>query len=214
MNTSTDEDSVLPSLPVLAIPQIQVTTRPNSSSTATGGPSSRSSYPPAKRTKRSVKPLPPALESIGPRDLSKVHCAVEVYMKAGETVEHSLAQFVETDVVLDGVVRSVRVDLNRDLNLCQLRRFCRQLGVKQTATQSKDGCRRAIAMLLEFENNLANNGLAPMQSEAISRNTLLRAINVVFSASFVDRFLKLNDAKNRYVAFVLWFSSAMVVEHF
>ena len=113
-------------------------------------------------------------------------------------MEASLAQYVETEVCEDGVMKEVRIDLKNDLNLCQLRRFCRQIGVKQTAACNKDACRRAIAMLMEFENGLARAGLHPQQKEAEARNTLLRMINVVFSPCFIDRFLALNDAKNRW----------------
>jgi hypothetical protein len=161
--------------------------------------SSPDSEPGSKRQKRTVKPLPPGLESISSSNLSKIHCAVEVYTKGSDTIEALLAQYVETEVCDDdGVTKQVRIDLTKDLNLCQLRRFCRQIGVKQTAACNKDACRRAIAMLINFEQGLSNAGLDPKKKEALARNTLLRLVNVVFSPSFLDRFLALNDAKNRW----------------
>lgn len=150
------------------------------------------------RKERTVKPLPPSLESISSNDFSKIHCAVEVYTKGSETLEAVLAQHVDTEVIEAGESINVRVDLVKDLNLCQLRRFCRQIGMKQTAACNKDACRRAIAMLINFEQSLSNAGLNPHKKEVYARNTLLRLVNVVFSPCFLDRFLKLNDNKNRW----------------
>ena len=150
-----------------------------------------------KKQKRTVKPLPPELDNIGPNSLSRIHCAVEVYRNDDKTVEHSVAQYLECEVDENEVRKIKRIDLRKDLNLCQLRRFCRQLGIKQTASSNKDACRRAIALLIDYEKQLLQNGVHPRSTEARARNTLLRSINVVFSPCFVDRFLSLNDAKNR-----------------
>jgi hypothetical protein len=115
-----------------------------------------------------------------------------------KTLEASLAQCVDTEVCDNGVLTRVRIDLKKGLNLCQLRRFCRQIGVRHTAACNKDACRRAIAMLIEYDDGLTQSGLHPQKKEALARNTLLRLINVVFSPCFIDRFLSLNDAKNRW----------------
>ena len=97
-----------------------------------------------KKLKRTVKPLPSELENIGPHDLTHIHCAVEVYTKGKEMLEHNVAQYVKVDVCNDGVTTCKRIHLQKDLNLCQLRRFCRRLGIKQTANSNKDACRRAL----------------------------------------------------------------------
>jgi hypothetical protein len=115
--------------------------------------------------KRVVKPLPLGLDVVSSGNLSKIYCAVEVYTKGNETKEALLAQYVDTEVSEDSITKQVRIDLKKDLNLCQLRRFCRQIGVKQTSACNKDACRQAIAMLITYEEGLKKTGLLPQKKK-------------------------------------------------
>lgn len=153
--------------------------------------------PEAKKMKRTIKPLPPWLENFPPENIYDIHCAVEVYKQGAETLEHRLAQYVDIETNENGVLSTKRVDLQNELNLCQLRRFCRQLGLKQTGSSTKHGCRRAIAHSMEYDSELNRHGLLPQSAEARARNTLMRMVNVVLGGSFIDRFLSLNDLKRR-----------------
>ena len=80
--------------------------------------------PEVKKPKRMIKPLPPELENMGSDQLCNIHCAVEVYNKGSETVEQNVAQYVEVQVSSDDMTITKRINLQHDLNLCQLRHFC------------------------------------------------------------------------------------------
>jgi hypothetical protein len=149
------------------------------------------------KSKRTMKPLPPELENFPPEKINEIHCAVEVYKQGSETLEKSLAQYVDISITTDGVISTRRVDLHKDLNLCQLRRFCKRLGIKQTGSSTKHGCRRAIAHHKDYHIELSKHGLHPQTTETLTRNTLMRMVNVVFNSHFIDRFIRLNDLKRR-----------------
>jgi hypothetical protein len=152
----------------------------------------------AKKLKRTVKPLPPELEQFPKDKMQTIHCSLEVYKVGDEMVEESLAQYVDVEVIdNNGQPSTKRIDFHKDLNLCQLRRFCRRLGLRHTASSNKHACRKAIAHAILFEKGLSENGLHPRSSEIRARNTLLRLVNVVLGHCFVDRFLAINDLKSR-----------------
>ena len=74
-----------------------------------------------KKQKRTVKPLPPELDNIGPNSLSRIHCAVEVCRNGDKTVKHSVAQYVECKVNENELRQTKQIDdLQKDHNLCQL----------------------------------------------------------------------------------------------
>ena len=150
--------------------------------------------PDAKKLKRSVKPLPPELEQFSQENMSLIHCALEVYKHGNGMVEENLAQYVDVDCIdEDGALCTKRIDLHKDLNLCQLRQFCRRLGLRHTASSNKHACRKAIAQAILFESGLKEHGLHPRNTEIRARNTLLRLINVIFGSCFIDRLLAIND---------------------
>jgi hypothetical protein len=153
----------------------------------------------AKKLKRTVKPLPPELEKVTTSNMKTIiHCALETYRQGNDLVEHVLAQYAEFQVEEGGATVPRKIDLQKDLNLCQLRRFCRHtLGLRVTASSTKHACRRAIALAISFEAELHQHGLHPRSAETRARNTLLRLVNVVLGSCFIDRFLELNLLKTR-----------------
>jgi hypothetical protein len=146
---------------------------------------------PAPKKQRLYKPLPPGLADIGPQDLTKFYCAVEVHAgrNGSPTTEANVAQSIETTA---GVV-----NLDNDLVLDQLRKLCRNLGIKINAGTNKFQCRKSIAILKDYEGTLKEVGTHPRSTEARATNTLLRAVNVVFGSALIDRFKTLNDSKDR-----------------
>jgi hypothetical protein len=129
---------------------------------------------------------------------SIIHCSLEAYKLGNDLVEHVFAQCAEFQIEDNGVGVTRTIDFQKDLNLCQLRRFCRhRLGLRVTASFTKHACRRAIPLVIYFESELHQHGLYPRSSENRARNTLLRVVNVVLGSLFIDRFLQLNLLKNR-----------------
>jgi hypothetical protein len=91
---------------------------------------------PAAKKQRLYKPLPPGLVDIGPQDLAKFYCAVEVHAgrNGSPTTEANVAQSI---VTAEG-----EVNLDKDLVLDQLRKLCRNLGIKINAGTNKFQCRK------------------------------------------------------------------------
>ncbi len=134
--------------------------------------------------------MPAALEKIGPDDLSKFYCAVEVFSnRNGESTEANVAQWVETS---DG-----KVHLDKDMNIDQVRKLCRQLRIRLNSNTNKFMCRKSIADQKIFDHELLKRNVHPRTDEARATNTLLLAVNVVFGSAFIHRFKHVNDAKNR-----------------
>jgi hypothetical protein len=70
------------------------------------------------------------------------------------------------------------------------------LGIPNTGSLSKFNCRcKAIATYFRYQESLANIGIRPTSHAARITSTVCRAVNVVFSADFIEDFKTLNDRK-------------------
>ena len=94
---------------------------------------------------RTIKPLPSLLSDVGPTDLGKFICAMEIdpnqkgYISGDEApLESCVAQSIE----LEGE----NIDL-RTLDVDQLQKLCRNVGATWTTSSTKFQCRKAIACL-------------------------------------------------------------------
>lgn len=145
------------------------------------------------RAARAMKPLPEALQSFGVKDLDKIHCQV-VLCKIdanSDPAEVNLAQYIEID--------GKRIDLNikKDLVVDQMRKLCRNVGCKGTHSASHVKCQKALATLKTYNDALREKGVHAGMVEARALNGLLKAVNVVFSTDFYDRFLNVNGPRDR-----------------
>jgi hypothetical protein len=83
------------------------------------------------------------------------------------------------------------------LTVDNLRNLCMSLGIPNTGSLSKFNCRKAIAAYFWYQESLANIGIRPTSHAARITSTVCRAVNVVFSADFIEDFKTLNDRKPR-----------------
>ena len=76
-----------------------------------------------------------------------------------------------------------------------LRILCRNLGIVNCGSKNKFECRRTIAALFSYQDDLETNGLKPRSHAWRLASTLCRAVNVVFSEQFIEGFKTVNDIK-------------------
>ena len=74
--------------------------------------------------------------------------------------------------------------------------FGRNMGVPGYFSKLKFLCHVAIAHHFDFHNRLGKNGLSPSAQANQTISNLCRAINVVFSDSFVNGLKTVNDKKS------------------
>lgn len=79
----------------------------------------------------------------------------------------------------------------------QLRQLCKRIGVTGTGSLNKYAIRRSIAVYLAYLQKLKDQGLTQVSHDKRMTATICRAVNVVFSESFVHSFQTVNDAKAR-----------------
>ena len=146
--------------------------------------------------KRKLKPLPEKLARMTDRNFELIQCALEVDPNDKDNKgEQNVATTVTFPPDVEG--GSPVIYKIHSLTLDQIRKFCKLLGIKYVNNCTKFQCRRAIAVLLEYGQTLPNDGSPRRFNEDRRVNTIIRITNVVFSSKFVDRFLCINDAKNR-----------------
>ena len=89
------------------------------------------------------------------------------------------------------------IELNK-LSADQLWRLCKNVGVQYAHCSTKFGCRKSLWVNANLLNEKEEKEGARM-STAIERATsnTLRLVNVIFSSSFYENFLKLNDGMPR-----------------
>ena len=154
--------------------------------------------PPTTRKKqRTIKPLPSLLFDVGPADLGKFFCAMEIDPnQKGYISGDEAAPLVESCVAQSIELEGENIDV-RTLNVDQLRKLCRNVGAKRTTSSSKFQCRKAIAILKNYEEEQRATSNSPRSSEARNIASTVRMVNVLFGPTFIDRLLSLNDLKNR-----------------
>jgi hypothetical protein len=81
--------------------------------------------------------------------------------------------------------------------LRHLRQLAKQMGLKNCGTFSKYDCRKYIGTLLKFHSSMEDHGLNPRTQVGLKTSSICRAVNVVFSSSFIESFRTVNNSKTR-----------------
>jgi hypothetical protein len=84
-----------------------------------------------------------------------------------------------------------------DITVDNLRKLCTNIGVSNAGSLSKFNCRKAIAIYFRFQESLLNIGIRPTLHALRITSSVCRAVNVVFSADFIEEFKTVNDRKSR-----------------
>ena len=147
-----------------------------------------------------VKLLPPALAALTAQDHEKFVIVLE-----NDPNPKSTTYSVEFRVV-SSIKLSTENDLDanksfdiQERNIDQIRQMCRNLGVVNIGCANKFHCRRAIAgHSIDYMKALRQeHGLAPSSQAARIPSTICRAVNVIFSSSYIEDFLTVNNRKAR-----------------
>ena len=136
--------------------------------------------------KRKVKDLPDSFSGLTEFNFRHV-LKTRVETDPKETGEVVVAYAVELE---DG-----QVDLTT-LNLDQLRKFCKKVGIQYVNNCTKFQCRKALSILARFLEGREKDGEFLSLVDRTDTN-IIRLSNIIFGHEFIDRFLSLNDAKNR-----------------
>lgn len=83
------------------------------------------------------------------------------------------------------------------LTLDQLRRLCKNVGVRYVNKCSKFQCRKALWVLAQYQEQRERDGASCLSLSEKMTNNIVRITNIVFCHDFVDSFLTLNDIKTR-----------------
>jgi hypothetical protein len=83
------------------------------------------------------------------------------------------------------------------LNLDQLRRFSRNVGVPYVNKCTKFQCRKGLWILANHQEQLEKYGGHVTTAEERVSSNVIRLCNVIFGHDFLDDLLALNDGKNR-----------------
>ena len=150
---------------------------------------------PSGTKRRVVKEIPSELVCLTDEDSSKFGMALEIDKNPKSKTygaEFLVAQTV--NVIVDD--KPVVFDLNT-LTVELIRRLCKNIGVVNCGSFNKFECRKALATFLNYHDDLHNKGLSARSAAGRLTSTIIRAVNVVFSDSFRDGFLSVNDRKVR-----------------
>ena len=87
------------------------------------------------------------------------------------------------------------VDL-RMLTLDQLRKLCKNVGVRYVNNCNKFQCRKALCVLAKYQEKMERDGAVGTTIIADkTTNNILCITNIIFSHDLLDSFLVLNDNK-------------------
>jgi hypothetical protein len=150
------------------------------------------------RKRRKVKALPIELALLTDEDRGRFDLSLEIDANPKSKAfgeEFLTAQSVrlqstspnEPEVVFD--LKTLTVD--------HLRKLCTNIGIVNCGSHNKFNCRKAIATYFRYQNTLERNGLRPTSHASRVTSTICRAVNVVFSAEFIEDFKTVNDRKSR-----------------
>jgi hypothetical protein len=155
-----------------------------------------------KKKIRKVHSLPLEVASLTDRDREKFTLVLEIDKTSKSATygqEFLVAKSVSipsTNSSIDDPVLKPAMDLCL-LSVENLRKLCTNLGISNAGSYSKFNCRKAIAICFRYQESLANNGIRPTSHASRVTNTVCRAVNVVFSADFIEEFKTVNDRKSR-----------------
>jgi hypothetical protein len=147
--------------------------------------------PPTKK-KRTIKNLPDGLAKLTEKTFrttlsfktetdSSESGDVMVAYQATVMNEHDICEVFELD----------------KLNLEQLRRFSRNVGVPYVNKCTKFQCRKGLWILGNHQEQLEKYGGHDTTAEERVSSNVIRLCNVIFGHDFLDDLLALNDGKNR-----------------
>ena len=158
-----------------------------------------------RKKERMKKPLPPELAHLTDDDREKFVIALEKDTNPRSNTynqEFHCAQKIKLTRPLASVdsedleVTDYEFDIST-LTLVHLRELCSNLGIRNVGSSSLFQCRKAIAILFKYAKGLDDAGVSTGSNMSRKTNTICRATNICFSGAFFDRFMKLNDIKNR-----------------
>jgi hypothetical protein len=157
-----------------------------------------------KKTKKSrkVHSLPLEFALLTDCDREKFNLVLEIdktHRSATYGQEFLVAKsvsFPSTNSSIDDQVLKPAIDLC-SLSVENLRKLCINLGISNTGSFSKFNCPKAIAIYFWYQESLANIGIRPTSHASRVTSTVCRAVNVVFSADFIEDFKTVNDRKSR-----------------
>ena len=142
--------------------------------------------PEKKKTKRLEKPLPPILEDMDSLSLNDYEFTTEFRpIKDSKGVEET------REVALSIAKANTTINLDKDLNVHQLRKLVRKLGVMK-GNLNKTECRYYMWKTKQ-ELGTINHNLQQIPS------TQCRVINVLFHRDFIVDFMAYNDTRSREV---------------
>ena len=142
--------------------------------------------PEKKKPKRVEKPLPPILEDMDSLSLNDYEFTTEFRpIKDSKGVEET------REVALSVTKANTTINLEKDLNVHQLRKLVRKLGVTK-GNLNKTECRYYMWKTKQ-ELRTINHNLQQIPS------TQCRVINVLFHRDFIVDFMAYNDTRSREV---------------
>ena len=150
------------------------------------------SIKPAKR-QRKIKALPEVIAGHMEEDKDLIIISKEIDPHQGSSTYGKL--FCITTSVKGKPSDNSLILLNK-LTTDQVRVFRRNMGVPGCFSKSKFLSCVAIANHFDFRNRLGKYGLSPTARANRTTSNLCRAINVVFSANFVNSLKTVNDKKS------------------
>ena len=158
-----------------------------------------------KKKQRNKHSLPPELSRLTNRDRDKFVLVVEIdKTPRSATLGHEflVAQTVNIPSsngnTLDPNLPSCPIVFDLCvLTVDNLRNLCVSLGISNAGSLSKFNCRKAIATYCRYQASLDKMGIRPTSHAARITSTVCRAVNVIFSADFIEDFKTVNDRKAR-----------------
>jgi hypothetical protein len=83
------------------------------------------------------------------------------------------------------------------LNLDQIRKLCKNVGLQYINKCSKFQCRKALWVLAKYQQGRERDSIAYSTVSDKMTNNIIRLTNIIFSHEFFDSFITLNDNKTR-----------------
>jgi hypothetical protein len=85
----------------------------------------------------------------------------------------------------------------KTLTVNHLRKLGTNIGIVNCGSHNKFNCRKAIATYFRYQDTIETSGLKPTSHASRVTSTICCAVNVVFSAEFIEDFKTVNDQKSR-----------------
>ena len=149
------------------------------------------------RKRRKVKALPIKLALVTDEDRGRFDLSLEIDTNPKSKAfgkEFLTAQSVRLPSSSQNDLEVV-FDL-KTLTVNHLRKLCTNIGIVNCGSHNKFNCRKAIATYFRYQDTIKTSGLKPTSHASRVTSTICRAVNVVFSAEFIEDFKTVNDRKS------------------